>query len=141
MSEPQNEGKPWEWHIVETFKGLINLSIEGLKALLLINGGAAVAILAYLGSLASRGSAAHLPDVKNALLCFAGGVFATALAFIVAYFTQLQLYYEERARHERQPFSTRHPIGIRIAAGLVLASAGAFGAGCWIAASAFQTSP
>ena len=69
MTDPQNEGEPWEWHIVETFKGLINLSIEGLKALLLINGGAAVAILAYLGNLASRASVAHLPDVKNALLC------------------------------------------------------------------------
>jgi len=77
MADLQNEGKPWEWHITETFKGLINLSIEGLKALLLINGGAAVAILAYLGNLAARTSVAHLPDVKNALLCFAGDVFAT----------------------------------------------------------------
>src|SRR4029077_21215502 len=85
MSDSQNDG-PWRWHIEETFKGLIALSIEALKALLLINGGAAVAILAYLGSLASRGSGAHLPDIKNALLCYAGGVFTTALAFIVAYF-------------------------------------------------------
>ncbi len=29
----QNEGEPWEWHIIETFKGLINLFIELLKAL------------------------------------------------------------------------------------------------------------
>jgi hypothetical protein len=136
MTDPQNEGEPWEWHIVETFKGLITLSIEALKALLLINGGAAVAILAYLGSLASRGSTAHLPNMKGALLCFAIGVLATALAFIVAYFTQFCLYYEERARHMRQPFSARHPVGIGIAALLVLASASAFATGCWIAASA-----
>jgi hypothetical protein len=33
MADFQNEGEPWEWHIIETFKGLINLSIELLKAL------------------------------------------------------------------------------------------------------------
>jgi hypothetical protein len=140
MSESQN-GTPWQWHIEETFKGLIALSIELLKALLLINGGAAVAILAYLGSLASRPSIAHLPNMKNALLCFAGGVFATALAFIVAYFTQYRLYLEERARHIREPFKTRHTIGMAIATVLAFTSASAFGAGCWIATSAFQTVP
>jgi hypothetical protein len=123
MSESQNGDEPWQWHIVETFKGLINLSIEALKALLLINGGAAVAILAYLGSLTSRGAVAHPPNMKNALLFFAGGVFTTALAFIVAYFTQYRLYYEERARHMRQPFRTRHPIGVAIAALLVFVCA------------------
>jgi len=136
MNEPQN-GTPWEWHIVETFKGLINLSIEALKALLLINGGAAVAILAYLGNLASRTSVANLPNMRNALLCFSVGVFFAALAFIAAYFTQLRLYYEERARHIRQPFQVLHPIGVGIATPLILASAAAFGTGCWIAASAF----
>lgn len=137
MSESQNEGEPWEWHIVEAFKGLINLSIEALKALLLINGGAAVAILAYLGSLTSRGAVAHAPNMKNALLCFAGGVLATGLAFIAAYFTQYRLYYEERARHMRQRFRTLHPIGVAIAALLVFTSASAFAIGCWIAAKTF----
>src|SRR5258707_4450487 len=119
MTDPQNDDKPWEWHIAETFKGLISLSIEALKALLLINGGAAIAILAYLGNLASRTSLAHLPEVKNALLCFAGGVFATALAFIVAYFTQLRLYQEEHDRHLGKPFKTRHTIGITLATMLI----------------------
>ena len=140
IPDPQNEGEPWQWHIEETFKGLISLSIELLKALLLINGGAAVAVLAYLGSLASHGSVAHLPDIKNALLCFAGGVLATALAFIAAYFTQYRLYLEERARHTGRSFSSRHTIGMGIATTLVLLSATAFGVGCWNAASAFQFS-
>jgi membrane protein YqaA with SNARE-associated domain len=136
MSEHQN-GTPWEWHIIETFKGLINLSIEALKALLLINGGAAVAILAYLGNLASHPPVAHLPNMKNALLCFAGGVLVTAVTFWIAYFTQLRLYDEERARHEGDLFKTRHTIGIGIAAVLIVVSALAFAAGCWTAASAF----
>jgi hypothetical protein len=108
MTDPQNEGEPWQCHIEETFKGLIALSIELLKALLLINGGAAVAILAYLGNLASHASpVAHLPNMRYALLYFAGGVFATALAFIAAYFTQYRLYFEERARHTGRSFNAR----------------------------------
>jgi hypothetical protein len=91
QQQKKNDG-PWKWHIEETFKGLIALSIELLKALLLINGGAAVAILAYLGSLASHASpGAHQPNMKNALLCFSLGVLTAAMTFLVAYLTQLRL--------------------------------------------------
>jgi len=31
MADSQHEGEPWEWHIIETFNGLINLSIDFLK--------------------------------------------------------------------------------------------------------------
>jgi uncharacterized membrane protein YidH (DUF202 family) len=137
LNRPTINAGPWQWHIQETFKGLIALSIEALKALLLINGGAAVAILAYLGSLASHSPSVHLPSMKSALLCFAVGVLAAAVAFIVAYFTQLRLYSEERARHSRQSFRTRHPIWLTIGTLLVIASASAFAFGCWNAASAF----
>jgi hypothetical protein len=41
-------GELWQWHITETFKGLIALAVETAKMLALINGGGAVAILAYL---------------------------------------------------------------------------------------------
>jgi hypothetical protein len=141
MTDPQN-GTPWRWHIEETFKGLITLSIELLKALLLINGGAAVAILAYLGNLSSHDSSAgHQPNMKNALLCFSVGVLTAAVTFLVAYLTQLRLYMEEHGRHEHQQFRTLHPMGITLGTILVIASAFAFGAGCWIAASAFQTVP
>jgi hypothetical protein len=141
MCDHQNDA-PWKWHIEETFKGLIALSIELLKALLLINGGAAVAILAYLGNLPSHAyPAAHQPNMRNALLRFSVGVLTAAVTFLVAYLTQLRLYYEERARHEHQQFRTLHPIGITIGTILVIASASAFAAGCWTAASAFQVAP
>jgi hypothetical protein len=42
------------FHPEETFKSLIAISLELLKMLALVNGGAAVALLAYLGNLASR---------------------------------------------------------------------------------------
>jgi hypothetical protein len=39
---------------LETYKSLISLSTEGFKFCALANGGAAVAILAYLGNVAAR---------------------------------------------------------------------------------------
>jgi hypothetical protein len=117
----------------------LSLQIELLKMLVLINGGAAVALLAYLGNLAAHDTkSGYPPTIKCALLCFAGGVLAGTITFIVAYLTQLRLYQEERERHIGKPFRTLHPIGLTIGIILVLTSASAFGAGCWIAASAFQ---
>lgn len=42
-----------EQHAAETYRSLIAVSVEGFKTLLLINGGAVVAILAYLGQSAN----------------------------------------------------------------------------------------
>lgn len=49
-------------HSIETYKSLVQISIAGLKLLALFNGGAAVALLAYLGNIAGKGVAA--PDVR-----------------------------------------------------------------------------
>jgi hypothetical protein len=60
-----------EWHLSETYKGLLTLAVECLKMLALVNGGAAVAVLTYLGNLTQRpGSVAYSPDIKHALLWF-----------------------------------------------------------------------
>jgi hypothetical protein len=77
-------------HAIETFKSLPSIAIEMLKSLVLVNGGAAVAMLAFLGQAPlGRELASHawLP-----LGCFAGGVSAGVLAFVGAYLTQLTLY-------------------------------------------------
>jgi hypothetical protein len=64
--------------------------------LALVNGGAAVAVLTYLGNLASRSPVpAHVPAIKPALLSYCAGLVATVLAFLAAYCTQLALYNEE----------------------------------------------
>jgi hypothetical protein len=52
----------WDFHPEETFKSLITISVEALKTLALVNGGAAVALLAYLGNLAARTPAVRLPN-------------------------------------------------------------------------------
>ena len=137
MSDPETPG-PWKWHIEEVFKSLVTLAVESLKMMALVNGGAAVAILAYLGNIASRNPPPlHAPKMLCPLLCYSGGVLASALAFIGAYATQLRLYNEERARHDGKPFRQYHQIGVGICMLLLVFSAIAFGLGCYYAASAF----
>jgi hypothetical protein len=126
-----------EWHLTETYKGLITLCVEALKMLALVNGGAAVAVLTYLGNLASRSPApAHVPTIKPALLWYCGGLVATVVAFIVAYLSQLALYNEEISIRGGAQIQRRHGIGTALGSGLALLAAIAFGLGCWRAASA-----
>ena len=79
-------------HAIETFKSLPSIAIEMLKSLIPVNGGAAVAMLAFLGQAPQgRVLATH---AWWPLGLFAAGVFAAALAFAGAYLTQLMLYGE-----------------------------------------------
>lgn len=125
QASPKSE--PWVWHVQETYKGLITLSVEALKILALVNGGAAVALISFCGNLASKGLPMLLAGFKSALFWYCGGLASTMLAFIVAYFAQLRLYGEERRRHEGKPFRQLH--GWLISAGglLTLFSVVAFG--------------
>ncbi len=81
-----------EEHAIETYKSLISISTEGMKALQLVNGGAVVALLAYLGQASNRaGVAAH---VKCAMGLFILGLVAATFAFFTSYLTQLALFNE-----------------------------------------------
>jgi hypothetical protein len=71
-------------------------AIDGASAvfrtLVLINGGAAVSVLAFVGGLISQGElslGAQAAGVTRALLLFALGVLASALGVAFAYFTNL----------------------------------------------------
>jgi hypothetical protein len=92
LSMPDNP----DWHLQETYKSLITISVEALKLLALANGGAAVAILTYLGS----SSAAHwagdtgFPKVGWALVCYGVGLFLSQCGFLLNYLTYLKLYDE-----------------------------------------------
>ena len=88
--------KRWDFHPEETYKSLITISVEALKMVALVNGGAAVALVAYLGNLASHSSHRRIPNMTCALAFFSSGLFLTVLAFIASYFTQLRLYNEDR---------------------------------------------
>ena len=60
-----------------------------LKTIILINGGAAVSILAFIGGLASQSriQMGQLGSVANSLLIFAFGVFAATIAMALNYCT------------------------------------------------------
>ena len=79
-------------HAIETYKSLISISTEGLKALQLINGGAVVAILARLGG---QGDVAHFAyHMRFPLGLFLLGLVMGTGAWLGSYFTQLSLFNE-----------------------------------------------
>jgi hypothetical protein len=121
--------QPWKWHIEETYKGLITISVEVIKMLVLVNGGAAVAVLAYLGNMHSAHAALMMPALRR--FCF--GIFSVVLAVIFAYLTQLRLYNEERDRHDGKRVKMRHTYLLGIALILAFASAAFFLFGCMVA--------
>ena len=128
MPPPNSPAPPqWHWHIAETYRGLVTLSVEALKILGLINGGAAVALLAYAGN---NRLGAPPSEFKPALFWYCGGVVAIALAFVVAYLTQLRLYTEERLKVSGVNVPERHSIGIAVAVVLALGAAATFVFGC-----------
>lgn len=75
-------------HWLETYKSLVTVATEGFKFSTLINGGAAVALLAYLGNVA--GSNKPVPNMRYAMFCFLLGLFLCGLSIMFAYFTQLK---------------------------------------------------
>jgi hypothetical protein len=130
--------QPPDWHLTETYKSLITLTVEALKMLALINGGAAIAILTYVGNLVSR-QQGHLPDIKVALWSYSGGVAATTLAFIFAYVTQLRLFIEERDRRGGRHRRTLHWVWLTVGILLALGALGAFVFGSVSGATAILT--
>ena len=81
-------------HWIETYKSLITLSIEGFKFAALANGGAAVALLAYLGNVTGKGVCA--PDMRWAMAAFLVGLIACGCSMLFGYLTQLKLLNESR---------------------------------------------
>jgi hypothetical protein len=124
------------WHLEETYRALIPLSVEAIKMLALVNGGAAVAILAYLGNLAKY--VAHQPNMVRPLMWFCAGLLASATTFIVAYHTQLRLYQEERDRADGKPVVQLHGYLITVGSFLLFFAAVAFAVGCYTGASAMK---
>jgi uncharacterized membrane protein YfcA len=133
MSEPSNPN-PWQWHIEETFKGLIRLSVELAKILVLINGSASVALLAFVGNFGTHIPTSHLEHLRHALRWYCYGLASTAALALVAYVTQLRLYSEERSRHEtgKKPCAL-HIIGLVVGFLLTVFAIGAFIIGCVLA--------
>jgi hypothetical protein len=75
----------------EIFRSLMTAAHTAVRTALIINGGAAVATLAFVGSLVQHGASVFW--LGPALGCFAGGVLCAGLAAGFTYFN-LCKYYE-----------------------------------------------
>jgi hypothetical protein len=80
-----------------------------LRTAVLINGGAAVSILAFVGGLVSQGKVAagpQLTQIADSLVCFASAVAAAALAMGFSYFTNycISASWSRRRREWEHPY-------------------------------------
>ncbi len=79
---------------LEEFKATISLAQTALKIPILINGGAAIAILALIGNTWNGNSLAA--DLAKSLLFFSFGVLVAAIGTGVSYLTQYRFQYEDK---------------------------------------------
>lgn len=122
-------------HAVETYKSLIQIALEGFKLLAVLNGGAAVALLAYLGNVAGKGAA--VPDMRLPMGAFLFGLVFCGLCFITSYFTQFALY-NESMEFPSRGFYSKHQLWLGLSVALVLVSIAAFATGSYMAVTRFQ---
>ena len=118
-------------HQIETYKSMITISVEVLRLLALLNGGAAVAMLAYLGHVAGKG--AHVIDMRLPMVCYVAGLVLCGLAYFGSYVTQLRLFNESQGR----PGVLPHTQPLYLTMILALLSLVAFAVGSVIAAYRF----
>jgi len=123
-------------HAIETYKSLINISLAGLKLLALLNGGAAVALLAFIGNISGKNL--PVPDLRWSMAFFLGGLSLCGLAFFLSYLTQFILYQEVMNDKIKKQIS-RHIVWHRLASIIALLSLVAFIIGSFLAVNRFQS--
>lgn len=74
---------------LEQFRSVLEAGGAALKVLLTMNGGAAVALLAFLGSLEGKGAHTAVTPFAAAMLAFIWGVFGVGLSSAARYVTQV----------------------------------------------------
>ena len=123
-----------EDHALETYKGLIQISLTGIRTISFLNGGAVIAILAYLGDITKDSPA---PDVRVPLIFFVLGLILAGCTALASYLTQLKLFKETHDSTQRGKHEIRLKIGLTCAA----LSLFAFAVGALWAAFTLTTSP
>lgn len=119
------------WNL-EGFKQVIALGQSTLKSIMLINGGAAVALLAFLGNLINRsGPSSNVVAFADSMRMFVIGVFLAAVAYATTYFSQL--FYDGEKKWQQRTGLAFHVITSLIGA----SSLAAFLWGAHVAYSGF----
>ena len=119
-------------HAIETYRSLIQLGTFAMKFVLVVNGGAVIALLAYLGNIAGAGASA--PNLKCPMALFILGVILGGASTCTTYLTQLALYNEDIG--DIEPRS--HIKWLRASLLLVLASLISFAVGSLVAVARFS---
>lgn len=120
-------GLDWE----ETYKSMIVIATDGFKFLALANGGAAVAILAYLGNVTKNGCS--ILDMSQAMGAFLVGLVLCGGAMVSAY--ELQRRRLNNVKDRKSPEGD--PL-LKLTLGLSVLSLVAFGCGSYLGVNAFQ---
>lgn len=120
------------WQL-KNMEGVLELARASLRAFMLVNAGACVALLAFLGNVWTKG--VYGEPFIIALAMFAGGVFTAALATAFSYLTQL--YYSSDDEKEHATGRGWH----KASAFVALASLVVFGCGVGQSVSAFRAQP
>ncbi|MDQ1328692.1 MAG: hypothetical protein QG567_1070 [Campylobacterota bacterium] len=81
------------WHKQETYRSLIHYGTNAIKFVFLINSGAIIALLTFIGNLLEKSNYTN-SDIKYAFYYFIGGIVSSGIATVFAYLTQLNLYNE-----------------------------------------------
>ena len=116
-------------HNLEMLRATITTGQSALKSALLINGGAAVALLAFIGSVwSSNKTVEALPEITSALLLYVFGVLAAAVAAGATYFSQAG-YGNEFGKASKYVGRIGHVLAVLG----VLASYVLFGRASWLA--------
>src|SRR4051794_30518270 len=79
---------------IEMFRSLVTTAKDAIKIILLINGGSAVALLAFIGHLQTAGTTGFPQLLATAMLLYVFGVLFAAVAAAGFYFTQYTYYHK-----------------------------------------------
>ena len=121
-------------HNEETYKSLLNFSIECFRFLMYANGGAIVAILTFAGNLASKGIG--LKGLIEGVISFVFGIFFCLTSVMLSYVTQYSLHNENNNRIGAMP---SHQIFLKSAAFFAILSCLAFLYGSVITAKSLES--
>ena len=79
---------------IETYRSIVTHSSAAIKAVMLVNGGSAVALLAFMGNVWKENGASAVPDIIWPMVFFVAGLSLGTLTAGTAYLTQFTLYRE-----------------------------------------------
>lgn len=113
-------------HASETYKSMVSISVEAMKALLLINGGAVIAVLSFLGN--SDHGITFAAHASLPLSSFVAGVIFSICTFAFSYATQFALFNETVGNGNYH--GPRHMTFVAVALVFVVLSLVSFALGC-----------